>query len=227
MEAFPSTANFGDPDDTYYEEGIYVGYRHFDREEKEVQFPFGYGLGYTMFLITDVKTVEDDTSLEVQAMVKNTGTEPGKETVQVYIGAPRGELEQPVRELRGFAKTKELQPGETELVTISIPKDRIVSYSEERNAWIREPGVYTVFAGTHSRDLQKCGIMEAKTLLVKEQKQKERSEWSDGKTQEFLEGLTDRQLAYLCIGAYKEGGMTSVIGNAGQRVAGAAGETTM
>lgn len=226
VETFPSTANFGDPDDTYYEEGIYVGYRYFDREEKEVQFPFGYGLGYTTFSIADAKTEEDDTSLTVQAIVKNTGTEPGKETVQVYIGAPCGKLDQPLREVRGFTKTKELQPGEAERITISIPKDRIVSYSEERNAWIREPGVYTVFVGPHPRDLQKCGTMEVKTLWVKEQKQEDHSKQTDEKTQKFLDGLTDRQLAYLCIGAYKEGGMTSVIGNAGQRVAGAAGETT-
>lgn len=106
-------------DFTDYEEGIYVGYRYFETFDKEVSYPFGHGLSYTTFSFEIVSSDINGDNCEMKVAVKNTGNCAGKESVQVYVKAPAGGLEKPAKELKAFAKTKLLQPGESEVVTLS------------------------------------------------------------------------------------------------------------
>lgn len=285
---YASTEGFGDPNDTEYKEGIYVGYRYFDTVGTTPDYPFGYGMGYTTFVVEPKDFAADAKTVTVTAVVKNTGTIAGKEVVQVYYSAPDGVLDRPYQELAGFAKTKELQPGEQEEVTVSFTTESMAGYDMARAAYILEAGVYYVRVGNSSRNTHIAGAIHLDAEAVVEQernicgesgftdlkpekrgvtyaeeaKEKETvvfvelsaaelkqvthvyselprelphgpaCRWEEvvsGKKtmEEFVGGLTDEQLAYLCIGAYKEcEDMMEVIGNASISVAGAAGETT-
>ena len=140
---YPSIGDFGETNDTCYKEGVFVGYRYFDAVEKKPLFPFGYGLGYTDFSVQ----TEDVTENTVTVTATNTGAYPGKEIVQVYVAPPQGNLTKPVRSLAGFAKTKELLPGERQTLTITYDLRDIASYDEKRHAYVLEAGDYTVSAG--------------------------------------------------------------------------------
>ena len=133
--------------DTCYEEDIYVGYRYFTTFEKETAYPFGYGLSYTTFSMIPSKVQFDGEELQLCVKVKNTGDREGKEVLQVYIGKPDGEMEKPERELVYFEKTKELQPGEEQILKVKVPKKHMVSYSEKDAAYILEAGEYKVYVG--------------------------------------------------------------------------------
>lgn len=133
-------------DYTNYEEGIYVGYRHYITRGVKTAYPFGYGLSYTTFDYKDLKVKDNGTSIEVSATIKNTGTKAGKETVQFYSQAPKSALDKPLRELKGYAKTKLLQPGEEQVVTVEIKKSDLASYDEAQSAWIATPGTYKITA---------------------------------------------------------------------------------
>ena len=245
LELYPSTEGFGDPDDTVYKEGIYVGYRHFDTAKADVTYPFGYGISYTDFSVTDLSAGKKDDQIIVTATVKNTGDWKGKEILQVYYSAPEGKLDKPVHELAAFAKTKELQPGEEEKLTIRFPMTDMASYDEEEKCWILEAGDYTISAGKNSRDTMTAGTIQIEGTVVtgkawtdEDAKPLDIAEatgtvsWEDVRSgrkevEEFAASLTDEQLAYLCIGAYKDSeDLMEVIGNASTAVAGAAGETT-
>lgn len=147
--------------DTVYEEDIYVGYRYFSTFGKEVAFPFGYGLSYTDFYIDVSVPSYDEKNLAVTVTVKNTGSYPGKETVQIYVGKPDGTLEKPERELVGFEKTKELKEGEEQKICVIIPKKHLTSYSEEKAAYFLESGTYNVYVGNSSK-AGKCGEFSVK-----------------------------------------------------------------
>ena len=161
--------NFGDWDDTYYKEGIHVGYRYFDAVGKKPLFPFGYGLSYTEFEISDEKIAADGERVTVSATVKNIGQYSGKETLQVYVSAPWGELDKPYQVLAGFAKTAELQAGVEEQVEVSFNLSEIASYDEERAAYILEKGKYLVRIGTSSAETKVCGAIELTETVVTEQ----------------------------------------------------------
>ena len=139
---------------TNHEEDIYVGYRFFDTFQKNVAYPFGYGLSYTTFSFSKptVKTKGKD-AVEVSITVKNTGKVAGKEVAQVYVQAPQGRLEKPVQELKAFAKTRELQPGESQVLTMTIPVRELASFDEAGSQWITEAGTYTFRIGNSSRDI--------------------------------------------------------------------------
>jgi beta-glucosidase len=142
-------------DYTDYEEGIYVGYRYFDRFDKPVSYPFGYGLSYTSFEYgnADVKVAGNTCTVTVD--VKNTGRLNGKEVVQLYVSAPPGHnLDKPEKELKAFAKTGELKPGETETVTLTLDIPDLASYDESQHAWVVEEGAYKFMAGASSRDIR-------------------------------------------------------------------------
>ena len=141
-------------DYTNHEEDIYVGYRYFDTFQKAVAYPFGFGLSYTTFAFSNlkVKALKNE-SVEVQVTVKNTGNVSGKEVAQVYLRAPKGLLEKPMQELKGFAKTRELKPGESQTLTINIPVRLLASFDEAGSRWLLESGDYTFAVGNSSRDI--------------------------------------------------------------------------
>ena len=143
-------------DYTNYQEGIYVGYRYFDTFKKEVSYPFGYGLTYTTFSMDDPELFEYrfKNLMEVVVEVTNTGDMPGRAVVQLYVKAPmRGMQEKPAKELRAFAKTKELKPGETEIVTFPLTKTEFASYNEASCSWIVDSGTYIFMSGNSSADI--------------------------------------------------------------------------
>ena len=141
-------------DFTNHEEDIYVGYRYFDTFQKEVAYPFGFGLSYTTFSFSQPKVKADVNGVTVSITVKNTGAVSGKEVAQVYVQAPKGRLEKPVHELKAFAKTRELKPGESQTLTMIISKRDLASFDEANSQWLAEAGTYTFHIGSSSRDIQ-------------------------------------------------------------------------
>lgn len=139
---------------TNHEEDIYVGYRYFDTFGRDVAYPFGFGLSYTTFAFSKpvVKTKGKD-AVEVSITVKNTGSVSGKEVAQVYVKAPKGNLEKPTQELKAFAKSRELQPGESEVLTMTIPVRMLASFDEANSQWLTEAGTYTFCIGNSSRNI--------------------------------------------------------------------------
>lgn len=142
-------------DYTNYEEGIYVGYRWFDKENKAVSYPFGYGLSYTTFEYADIHIEKNGDIITITTNVKNMGSVAGKEVVQLYVAAPSGTLDKPVKELKAYAKTGELRPGESQTVTLSVSVSELASFSESENAWVAEAGAYRFLLGSSSRDIKK------------------------------------------------------------------------
>lgn len=146
-------------DYTEYEEGIYVGYRYFNTfAPKAVAYPFGFGLSYTTFDFNDMKVESVEGGWNVSVMVTNTGKVGGKDVVQLYVRAPKGKLDKPERELKGFAKTPEIAPGESCEVTIHVPAGSLASYDEQTCRWVVEPGKYIFMA---SKDASDCQLKKA------------------------------------------------------------------
>jgi beta-glucosidase len=141
---------------TNHEEDIYVGYRFFDTFNREVAYPFGYGLSYTTFEFSKptVKAKGKD-AVELSVTIKNSGAVSGKEVAQVYVQAPKGKLEKPAQELKAFAKTRELKPGESQTLQMTIPVRDLASFDEAGSQWVTEAGTYTFRIGSSSRDI-KC-----------------------------------------------------------------------
>lgn len=155
-------------DYTNYEEGIYVGYRYFDTFGKEVSYPFGHGLSYTTFSFDVVSSGINGDKCEMKVSVKNTGNCAGKESVQLYVKAPAGGLEKPAKELKAFAKTKLLQPGESEVVTLSWNLMDMASFNEKSCSWELAKGTYQWMAAASSADVR-CTVSQkvAKAQKVK------------------------------------------------------------
>lgn len=141
-------------DYTNYEEDIYVGYRYFDTFGKQVSYPFGYGLSYTTFAYDKAAVKADNGVYTVSVEVKNTGKVAGKEVVQLYVSAPDVAANKPEKELKAFAKTKELKPGEAVVVTLKVNADDLASYDEAASAWVVTPGNYKFLVGASSRDIK-------------------------------------------------------------------------
>ena len=142
-------------DYTNHDEDIYVGYRFFDTFNREVAYPFGYGLSYTTFEMSKpVVKAKGKDAVEVSITVKNTGAVSGKEVAQVYVQAPKGKLEKPAQELKAFAKTRELKPGESQTLTMTIPVRDLASFDEAGSQWLTEAGTYTFHIGASSRDIK-------------------------------------------------------------------------
>ncbi len=168
IDAYPSTEGFGHPDDTPYREGIYVGYRYFDKADVEPLYPFGFGLGYTDFRIGSGKVTVRDNIITVSVKVENIGNVPGKEVVQVYYSAPDGRLDKPTQELAAYIKTKELAGGESEELTVSFPGEEMASYDTERASYILEQGIYYIRVGNSSRNTHICGAVSVEKETVVE-----------------------------------------------------------
>ena len=158
-----------DVDRTVYAEDIYVGYRWFDKKGLAVSYPFGYGLSYTSFDYSEPAVKAAGDGFEASVKVTNTGSVAGKEVVQLYVSAPAGGLDKPVRELKAYAKTRELQPGESEVVTVKVDAYGLASFNEGNSAWETAAGEYAVAFGSSSRDLRQTvpfTLAEAKSWPV-------------------------------------------------------------
>ncbi len=143
--------------EVYYDEGVYVGYRFFDKQDIEPLFPYGFGLSYTTFLLNDVtlskSTLESfDDTLSVFVHIKNIGTRDGKEVIQIYANDEESGVDRPLKELVGFEKIA-LGPSEEKTVEIMVNARDLAFYDETRHAWYIEPGTFRLFIGTSSRDL--------------------------------------------------------------------------
>ncbi|MET8794941.1 glycoside hydrolase family 3 C-terminal domain-containing protein [Nocardia sp. NPDC004568] len=149
----PAYDNFpGEQGHVRYGEGIFVGYRWYDRRELEVGFPFGHGLTYTTFDYAEPRTVADTGGVTVTVRVTNTGARAGREVVQVYTSPVNSSMLRPPRELGGFA-TVELEPGAAGEVTVRIPRREFARWHESAGRWVVEGGEYVLSIGRSSRDL--------------------------------------------------------------------------
>ena len=164
----PSTANFAKEYDMYtyknmegwgkgnipgvdfsnHEEDIYVGYRYFDTFKKEVAYPFGFGLSYTTFEMGKPSVKANGKNIEVSVTVKNTGKVAGKQVAQVYVTAPKGAYEKPAKELKTFGKTRELKPGESQTLKMTLEKRDLASFDEANSQWKVDAGNYLFQVGT-------------------------------------------------------------------------------
>jgi beta-glucosidase len=154
-------------DYTNYEEDIFVGYRYFDSFGKQVSYPFGYGLSYTTFEYANPAVKADNGIYTLSVDVKNTGKFAGKEVVQLYVSAPNSAgMNKPDKELKAFAKTRELQPGEAATVTLVIKAADLASYDEASSSWVVDAGTYKFQIGASSRDIK--AVLNADVAAVSE-----------------------------------------------------------
>lgn len=168
LSDYPSSNNFGNQEANFYAEDIYVGYRYFETFcPDKVRYEFGYGLSYTSFDIevTQAQSVGTgaEAELSVIAAVTNVGEEKGKEVIQVYVEAPQGMLGKPAKVLCAFAKTEELQPGQTQTINLTFPVSRMASYDDSgitghKSCYVLEPGNYAIYVGNSVRNTKKVYI---------------------------------------------------------------------
>ena len=259
----PKIGSFGEKFETDYKEGIYVGYRYYEAADVKPLYSFGFGLSYTEFALSAKAVAAEGSRVSVTLRAENTGAFPGKETAQVYVAVPEGLLDQPRKVLAGFAKTRELAPGESEELTVCFDLQELASFDTARAAWILEKGDYVVLAGRSCAQAKPLAllrldaqvtVLQVKNILGRpgfddwkpEKKEADvpaglpliaisrdafRTETvdyaSEDPVDEAINRLTDEELAYACTGAFDpKGGALSIIGNAGRKVPGSAGETT-
>lgn len=157
FDDYRGSKDFGNPKVIEYEEDIFVGYRYFETFAKDrVQYPFGFGLSYTDFSIEHIETMAVEGGFEVKAKVTNIGKRAGKEVVQLYLEKPCGKLGNPARELVGFAKTKLIEPDESDEVTMFVDRYQLCSFDDcgstnNAGAWVIEKGTYAFHLGANVR----------------------------------------------------------------------------
>lgn len=156
---YSSANNFpesdGDASYARYEEDVMVGYRHFTTKDIKVLYPFGYGLSYTTFDYSDMQVKEQGDAYEVTFTVKNTGNVAGREVAQLYVGKPKTEgYLMPARELKAFAKTALLQPGESQQVTLTIKRADLSTWIEDKNEWGVLSGEYRLMVAANANDVK-------------------------------------------------------------------------
>lgn len=144
------------PKDVTYQEGVYVGYRYFNTFGIKPSYEFGYGKSYTNFMYSNIKISSKTFSnkLEISVDVKNTGKANGKEVVELYLSAPNKSIDKPISELKAYAKTKELKPGESQTITLALEPKDLASFITSKSAWIAEAGNYTISIGASSMDIR-------------------------------------------------------------------------
>lgn len=171
---YPSDKFFGSGDMDCYGEDIYVGYRYFETFAKDrVRFPFGFGMSYTSFDIAASDFKLDGDKVTGSVNVKNTGSTPGREVVQIYCSAPQGKLGKPARVLCGFDKTRTLQPGESQILSFEIPLESVASYDDSgvtghKSAWILEQGGYVFYAGADVRSASEAYSLTLPETVVRQ-----------------------------------------------------------
>jgi beta-glucosidase len=140
-----------------YDEGLLVGYRHYDKASVEPRFCFGHGLSYTRFDYGEMRvSAQDNAHVHVTLDVTNAGARRGREVVQLYVGDPHSAADRPDKQLRDFAKL-ELEPGQTQTVTFDLPPRAFAHWEPERQAWIVAPGKREIQVGSSSRDIRQGG----------------------------------------------------------------------
>ncbi|HVX27084.1 MAG TPA: glycoside hydrolase family 3 C-terminal domain-containing protein [Parafilimonas sp.] len=153
------TGNFGMkqiPAEVTYEEGIYVGYRYFNTFNVKPAYEFGYGLSYDNFTFGNLKLSSStfDKNITATITITNQGKYPGKEVVEIYVSAPNNNIDKPSEELKAFAKTKLLKPGETQTLNFTLTAADLASFYTDKESWIADAGKYTVKAGASSADIR-------------------------------------------------------------------------
>lgn len=175
IEDYPSYKYFGNKKYNNYVEDIYVGYRYFNTFVRDkIIYPFGFGLSYTKFEITDCKVKQNaETAATVTFTVKNTGGFKGKQVVQVYLSAPQGKLGKPSRELVSYVKTKELAPNETQSLSVMVELKDFASFDDTgisgyKNSFVLESGEYKIFVGENVNEAKQIFVLNLeKTVLIK------------------------------------------------------------
>ena len=170
-EDFPFAMEYGslngDLDNEYYKEGIFVGYRWFDSFGITARYPFGFGLSYTNFTVKCAETWVEASRVHLKAQVTNTGSRSGKEVAQLYLSAPEGGMVKEYQSLAAFAKTKELAPGESEILELSFDLGELASYRESDGAYVLEAGEYVLRLGNSSRNTEPAAVLHlGKTLVI-------------------------------------------------------------
>ena len=166
LEDYPSSCNFHESEAFVdYTDDIYVGYRYFETipgAAEKVNYPFGYGLSYTSFAWEIVSAEEKEGLVQIRVKVTNTGKREGKEVLQVYVTPPQGKLGKPEKNLAAFEKTRKLQAGESQLLTLEICMDTMASYDDlgkvQKSAYILEAGDYEFYVGNSVRDVEKLSF---------------------------------------------------------------------
>ncbi|MCR5452690.1 MAG: glycoside hydrolase family 3 C-terminal domain-containing protein [Lachnospiraceae bacterium] len=260
---YPHIGDFGDINDTRYDEGIYVGYRYFDTVGKKAMFPFGFGASYTKFEVTPKSISAKKDTLTVKAKVKNTGKFAGKEVVQLYVSKPGDKYDEPYQVLAGWIKTPLIEPDGQATVSVRFSLSDITTYDSKAEAYVLEKGNYILRIGNSSRNTSVAGVAALdKDVTVRKVKNScgnaDINEWipekrrynripkdcpvidihaEDIKTEQVsyrlresvlpeVKNLTNEELAMLSVGSAAEGVKNlSIVGNAAQDVAGAAGQT--
>ena len=138
----------------YYKEDIFVGYRHFSTNNVKPLFPFGFGLSYTTFAYGKPTATQTGNEVTISVTVTNTGKVAGKEVAQVYVTAPKMAQARPIKELKTFAKTRLLQPGESETLSMTIPTKELSVYEEEKHGWNLVEGTYTFHVGSDVNNIR-------------------------------------------------------------------------
>ena len=155
-------------DYTNYEEDIYVGYRYFDSFGKPVAYPFGFGLSYTTFSYENLSCTVDGGFATVTVTVKNTGSRAGRNVVELFVAAPNSKkLNKPEKELRNYAKTRLLQPGQTETVTMKVKTSDLASFNEKASAWKTDAGIYTFMICSSANDIEAKATVKVKAWSQK------------------------------------------------------------
>ncbi|GAC1307087.1 MAG: beta-glucosidase [Mucilaginibacter sp.] len=175
----PSAKNFPGtpekkPEQVVYEEGIYVGYRYFDSFKIKPAYEFGYGLSYTKFKFSDVQVSSPNFkgSISVKVTVKNTGKVAGKEVVQLYLSAPNDNIDKPESELKAFAKTGLLAPGQSQFMVFTIRAADLASFYPDKSAWVADAGEYKVKIGSSSRQIEETAKFNLAKAIVTERTHK-------------------------------------------------------
>ena len=155
-------------DYTNYEEDIYVGYRYFDSFDKPVAYPFGFGLSYTTFKYENLTCSADGDIVTVTVDVKNTGFRAGRNVVELFVAAPNSKkLNKPEKELRNYAKTKLLKPGEKETIKMKVSVEDLASFNEKASAWKTDAGVYTFMICSSANDVEAKETVKVKAWTKK------------------------------------------------------------
>lgn len=160
------------PAEVTYDDGIYVGYRYYETFKVKPSYEFGYGLSYTNFTYSNLKlsSAKFSGSIKVTVDIKNSGTVAGKEVAELYLSAPSAKLDKPSIELKGFAKTKLLQPGETQTLSFVIDSRSLSSFDTASSSWIAEAGKYDVKIGASSENIKLTASFSlAKDITVKKE----------------------------------------------------------